>query len=63
MANDPLLTVKQLAQREGIPEWKVREWLGGRARGVPPLPHYAVGGVRVRDSEYRQWLESRRRRP
>lgn len=60
MAKDPLLTVKQLAEREGLPEWKVRSWVDGRVRGAP-LPHYSIGGIRVRASEYQAWLESRRR--
>lgn len=61
MPKDPLLTVQQLAEREGVPQWKVRKWIGGRVPG-DRLPHYVAGGVRVRDSEYRAWLESRRRR-
>jgi hypothetical protein len=60
MAHDPLLTVAQLAAREGVPEWKVRKWVGGRIPGEP-LPHYKAGGVRVRESEYERWLDRRRR--
>jgi excisionase family DNA binding protein len=53
---DPLLTVKQLAKREGVAEWKVREWLrfGG-------LPHYTINGIRIRCSEFKAWLTSRKR--
>jgi len=60
MSKDPLLTVRQLAQREGVPEWKIRSWLAGRVSGGR-LPSYSAGGVRVRDSEYRAWLSSRKR--
>lgn len=60
MSKDPLLTVRQLAEREGVPQWKVRKWVGGVVAGQR-LPTYNVGGIRVRDSEYRRWLESRRR--
>lgn len=55
MSQDPLLTVKQLAQREGIPEWKVREWLRGG------LPHYRANGIAIRESEHRAWLQTKRR--
>lgn len=54
---DPLLTVSQLAEKEGVPEWKIRDWL----RAPTPLPSYRCGGVRVRLSEYRAWMEARRR--
>ncbi len=58
---DPLLTVRQLAEREGLPEWKVRKLISGRVSGAR-LPAYDVGGIRVRQSEYQAWLASRARR-
>lgn len=61
-AKDPLMTIRQLAEREGLPEWKVRAWIYGRGLGGERLPHYAVGGLRVRASDYQAWLESRRRK-
>lgn len=59
MSKDPLLTIAQIAAREGLPEWKVRSWT--RARGAERMPHYKAGGLMVRASEYQRWLESRRR--
>ncbi len=56
------MTIRQLAEREGLPEWKVRAWIYGRGLGGERLPHYAVGGLRVRASDYQAWLESRRRK-
>lgn len=53
--DDPLLTVKALAEREGLSEGHVRFLM--RERG---LPHYKVGGVKIRLSEWKAWLESKR---
>ncbi len=60
MSKDPLLTVAQLAAREGVSQSLIRKWVGGYVPGSR-LPHYKAGGVKVRDSEYRAWLASRRR--
>lgn len=62
MSRDPLLTIRQLAQIEGLPESKVRGWAYGRGTGGARMPTYKINGVRVRASEYQAWLESRRRR-
>lgn len=51
-----MLTVRQLAEREGLKERRVRHLL---AHG---LPAYKVHGVRIRLSEYERWLEQNRRR-
>lgn len=53
---DPLLTVKQLAKREGVSIWTVRDWLRARV----PLPHYKANGIRIRWSKYLAWLEAKR---
>lgn len=53
--NDPLLTVQQLADREGLSVRQVRHLI--RKHG---LPCYRAGGVRVRLSQYLAWLEGRR---
>ncbi len=52
---DPLLTVRQLADREGFSQRRVRYLL------TQGLPSYKAAGVRVRLSEYLAWLGSRRR--
>lgn len=52
---DPLLTVQQLAEREGLSERQVRHMI---KRGG--LPHYKANGVRIRLSEYLGWLAARR---
>ncbi len=52
---DPLLTVKQLAELEGMSQRRVRWFL---ERG---LPHYKAHGIRVRLSEWRAFLAERRR--
>ena len=54
--DDPLLTVAQLAQLENTTEWRVRHMIQRCG-----LPNYKIGGVRIRLSEYRHWLASRRR--
>lgn len=53
--SDPLLTVHQLATREGMNEKQVRYLLREKR-----LPHYKAGGIRIRLSEYLSWLETRR---
>lgn len=62
MAADPLLTIRQLAAREGVPEEKVRGWAYGRGSGGSRLPTVKLAGLRVRESEYQRWVESRTRR-
>lgn len=52
---DPLLTVSQLAQREGFTERQVRLMISRYG-----LPVYRLGGIRIRWSEYREWLASRK---
>ncbi len=54
--NDPLLTVRQLADREGLTERQVRYAI--KQAGLPCVA--AFGGKRVRLSEYLAWLEARR---
>jgi excisionase family DNA binding protein len=56
MSNDPLMTVRQLAAREGVSEDTVRRWI--RRDG---LPHYKAGGIRVRCSAFRAWISGRLR--
>ena len=56
-AVDPLLTVNQLAEREGMTPDRVRYLI--KARG---LPAHKAGGVRIRWSEYLAWLDANRRR-
>jgi len=53
---DPLMTVKNLARREGVTERHVRRMI---ERG---LPAYKAVGVRIRLSEYERWLAAHRRR-
>lgn len=53
---DPLLTVFQLGEREGLSERQVRDLIARKS-----LPHYRVNGIRVRLSEYLEWLAARRR--
>lgn len=53
--SDPLLTVRQLAEREGMNERRVRHLLN------QGLPAYRAAGVRIRWSEYCDWLGGRRR--
>lgn len=55
-AFDPLLTVQQLAAREGLSERSLRYLIV--RHGVPT---YRVGGVRIRRSEWLEWLAARRR--
>jgi hypothetical protein len=52
---DPLLTVQQLAEMESLTERQVRYLI--KTCG---LPCYRVNGVRVRLSEYQDWLRSRK---
>jgi len=54
---DPLLTVQQLARREGVAERHVRRMI---ERG---LPAFKACGIRIRLSEYERWLEGHRRPP
>lgn len=54
-STDPLLTVRQLAEREGMTERRVRHLL------TQGLPAYKACGVRIRLSEWHDWLGSRRR--
>ncbi len=51
--HDPLLTVKQLAEREGVSEEMVRHFYAKKG-----LPHYKACGIRIRYSDYLSWLES-----
>lgn len=53
-SDDPLLTVRQLADREGLTERQVRRLIYSHG-----LPVYRVCGVRIRWSEYLGWLEGR----
>lgn len=55
--SDPLLTVRQLAEREGMTERRVRHLVREH-----DLPAYRAAGVRIRWSEYCGWLDERRRR-
>ena len=52
---DPLLTVHQLALREGLSERQVRDLILRAG-----LPCYRVNGVRIRLSEYLDWLAGRK---
>jgi excisionase family DNA binding protein len=64
---DPLLTVRQLARREGLSERAVRSMIERHG-----LPAYRAGherrggmrgsGIKIRLSEYLAWLEARRLR-
>lgn len=52
---DPLLTVKGLAELEGIPEQTLRKCISRKG-----MPHVRMGGIRIRLSEYKAWLEEQR---
>jgi hypothetical protein len=53
--HDPLLTIRQLAEREGLAVHQVVYLIRACA-----LPVYRVCGVKIRLSEYLAWLEQRR---
>ena len=54
---DPLMTVRQLAEWEGMTQDRV--WFLIKRCG---LPCYKAGGVRIRWSEYTAWLRGRIRK-
>lgn len=54
--DDPLLTVRELAEDQGLTERQVRTLIAKAG-----LPAYDVGGIRIRRSEFEAWLATRRR--
>lgn len=61
-APDPLLTVKQLAAREGLAERFVRRLIDREGLPVVRMQSTRRGprGIRIRWSEYQSWLDGRR---
>lgn len=61
-AHDPLLTVRQLAELEGLKEREVRRLI--QSHGLPHVCLHTSArgprGVKIRLSAYRAWLESRK---
>ena len=55
MPDDPLLTTTQLAQRTDMTERQIRYLISNCG-----LPAYRASGLRVRWSEFEQWIETRR---
>ena len=59
IAPDPLLSIRQLAARQGLGEREIRRYI---ARG---LPCYRMAGaqmknVKIRQSEFLDWIKARR---
>jgi excisionase family DNA binding protein len=51
-SDDPLLTVRGLAELEGVSQDTIRNFIKNSA-----MPHYRLQGIKIRLSEYQAWLK------